>query len=53
MKNRDYYLERAIDGVSVERLATLLKRNDILNRLEENGVDNWEGYSMCWDEEDD
>jgi len=52
LKSREYWLERAADGVSVERLADLMERDHTLSILEANGVDNWEGYCL-YDEEDD
>ena len=53
MKSKGYWLERATeDRISVERIAYLLERDHTLSILEANGVNNWEGYCL-YDEEDD
>ena len=37
--------------ISEERLFKLLKAEAELRLLEEGGVDNWEGYEICLDED--
>ena len=37
--------------ISEERLLQLLKAEAKLRLLEEGGVDNWEGYEICFDED--
>lgn len=39
--------------ISARRLAYLEERDRILSALEEAGVDNWEGYSAAFDDEED
>lgn len=39
--------------LSIEEYRYLFKRNELLSHLEANGVDNWEGYSVPENEEDE
>lgn len=36
--------------VSLSRVKDLLNCEDQLSRLEDGGVDNWQGYEECWED---